>query len=95
MAVTNNPHPRWRQQMERCVLHLTTRGIGKVCKEALAYIAELEKDRDRLDFLSLSNEITTQDASDIVNGYKFRGVYVGTIRKAIDLAIAAQEQNNG
>src|SRR5690242_11234821 len=47
-------------------------------------------DAEMLDWLGQSNSIMPADASDIVNGYRWRGKYCGSIRDAIRAAMKAE-----
>lgn len=99
----DNPHPRWRQ--ERCEHCADGKPLvsGKhwmvlsqhweYCSAPAleAYIAELEQDRARLDWLT--PHITGKEYRRI--GITYASFSLSRIRQAIDSAIAAQEPRKG
>lgn len=65
------------------VAHDVVRGHLKQAKDE---IAELRKDKDRLDWMEQSNDLSTAEINGIVHGFLFRDKYCNSLRAAIDAA---------
>lgn len=51
---------------------------------AAAY--ELAQERERLDWIATTNSMTSEEVSELINGYTYKGKYRGNVRAAIDAA---------
>lgn len=55
-------------------------------------VISLRRDGERLDWLQNSTKILPSEVSDLVNGFRWKGKYRGSLREAIDASMGVTEE---